>query len=87
MIWSFIVNIPFAFGILVTYLFCLGDIVTSLGTTTGFPFIYVFSQATTVGGAIGMTFVIWFLLFDVLISTYGGMPYTNWLSHYCRILV
>lgn len=46
MVWSFILNMPFAFGLLLTYLFCMVDIDDALSSPTGYPFIYVFQTAT-----------------------------------------
>lgn len=94
MVWSFLLNVPFTFGLLLTYLFCIGDVNHALSNPTGFPFIYVFRTATdSVRGATGLTVVVLILLMMITISslastsrqTYAfardnGLPFSSWLS-------
>ncbi|PNY28121.1 amino-acid permease [Tolypocladium capitatum] len=94
MVWSFVFNVPFTFGILLTYLFCIGNITDALATPTGFPFIYVFQNATgSVAGATGLTVVVLVLLIMVTISALAstsrqtfafardnGLPFSSWLG-------
>ena len=94
MVWSFILNIPFTFGMVISYLFCIPDIGDALGDPTGYPFIYVFRQATgSQGGTTGMTVVILFLLMMITISSMAstsrqtfafardnGLPFSSWLG-------
>lgn len=98
MVWSFFLNIPLTFGLLLSYLFCIGDVSEALSSPTGYPFIYVFQNATgTVAGATGLTAVVLLLLVFITTSTYAstsrqlfafardnGMPFSNWLA---RVLI
>lgn len=69
MVWSFIINIPFTFAMVISYLFCMPSVEDAVSDPTGFPFIYVFRQATgTSGGTLGMTVVILFLITMITIS-------------------
>jgi choline transport protein len=95
MVWTFLLNVPFTFGLLVTYLFCIGNVTEAISSPTGFPFIYVFQTATgTVGGTTGMTVVILLLLIMITISSMAstsrqtfafardnGLPFSKWLGH------
>ena len=65
--WSFVVNIPPALIVLVTYVFCIGDLNTTLSAPTGYPVVSVFQQSTGTSGAIGLTIVMLILL--VIIET------------------
>ncbi|KAJ2966670.1 hypothetical protein NQ176_g10038 [Zarea fungicola] len=94
MVWSFLLNVPFTFGLLLTYLFCIGDVQKALSDKTGFPFIYVFQRATgSVAGASGLTIVVLVLLITVTISSLAstsrqtfafardnGFPFSKWLG-------
>lgn len=94
MVWSFLLNVPFTFGLLLTYLFCIGDVREALASPTGFPFMYVFHAATgSVRGATALTIVVLVLLVMITISslastsrqTYAfardrGLPFSRWLS-------
>ena len=94
MVWSFFLNIPMTFGLLITYLFCIGNISDAIASPTGYPFIYVFQNSTgSAAGATGLTFVILVLLIVITISSYAstsrqlfafardnGMPFSRWLS-------
>jgi len=95
MMWAFLLNIPLTFGLLLTYLFCIGDVTEALGSTTGYPFIYVFSNATqSRGGTIALVVVVLLLLIMITISSLAsssrqiwafsrdrGLPFSGWLSH------
>ena len=99
MIWSFVLNIPMAFGILITYLFCLDNISEAISSPSGYPFIYVFHKATgTPAGATGLTVVILVLLLIITSSAYtgtsrqlyafardNGMPGSKWLAKVSHI--
>lgn len=66
--WSFIVNIPPTMIVLATYLFCIGDLKTTLSSPTGYPVVSVFQQATgSVAGATGLTILMLILL--IIIET------------------
>lgn len=94
MVWSFLLNVPFTFGLLLTYLFSIGNVQEALSDRTGFPFIYVFREATgSVRGATGLTVVVLVLLIMVTISSLAstsrqtfafardnGLPFSKWLG-------
>jgi len=62
---SMIVDGIVGFAMMVTILYCLGDVNSVLQTPTKFPFIQIFSNSVkSVGGAIGMSVV-------VLVLTWG----------------
>lgn len=92
--WAFLVNIPWTFGLLISYLFCMPSVEDAVADPSGFPFIYVFSQATqSVGGTTGMTIVIELLIIMITISTMAstsrqtfafardhGLPFASWIG-------
>lgn len=94
MVWSFLINLPFSFGLLLTYLFCIGDVSSALASPTGYPFIYVFLNATgSVRAATGLTIVVLALLIMITISSLAstsrqtfafardnGLPFSSWLG-------
>lgn len=60
---------PPTFGLLITYLYCMPSVKEAVFDASGFPFIYVFRQATgSVGGTTGMTILILLLLSMITIS-------------------
>lgn len=92
--WSFVVNMPPAIIILVTYVFCIGDIDKVLAAPTGYPMVSVFQYSTgTPGGATGLTILMLILLIIIetsLIATTtrqtfafardNGMVFSKWLA-------
>ena len=77
-----------------SYTFCIGDIGEALSHTTGYPFIYVFQNATeSVGGTTGFVSVVLVLLVMITISALAsssrqmfafarddGLPFSKWLG-------
>jgi choline transport protein len=77
-----------------SYAFCIGDIGEALAHETGYPFIYVFQNATkSVGGTTGFVSVILILLVMITISALAsssrqmfafardhGLPFSKWLG-------
>jgi choline transport protein len=98
MVWSFLLNVPFTFGLLLTYLFCMPSVSDAVSTPTGFPFIYVFQTATnSTTGATIMVVVILILLIMITISSMAstsrqtfafardnGLPFSRWLGTVSR---
>lgn len=92
---SLFLNGALGFVMLVTYLFCVGDLNEVLKTETGYPFIQVFYNATgSKGGASAMTSILIVLTICGCISNVatasrqlfafardGGMPFSSFLSH------
>ncbi|KAB8343108.1 hypothetical protein FH972_022701 [Carpinus fangiana] len=95
MIWAYCLNVPFAFGILLTFLFTVGDLTNALDLeVAAFPFIYGLQQATNTAGVTGLTFVMLLLLYMITISCMAstsrqtfafardnGLPFSKWLAH------
>ncbi|KAK5119786.1 hypothetical protein LTR85_007362 [Meristemomyces frigidus] len=66
--FAYLANIPPTIIILATYVFCIGDLETTLSASTGFPVISVFEQSTrSKAGATGLTILMLLLL--LIIST------------------
>lgn len=94
MVWSFALNIPFTFCMVISYLFCILSLDDALNDPTGYPFIYVFRQATgSARGTTGMVVVILLLLIMITISSMAstsrqtfafardnGLPFSSWLG-------
>ncbi|UDD64839.1 hypothetical protein AFCA_012041 [Aspergillus flavus] len=94
MIWAFLLNIPFAFGLLLTYLFCMPDVQSALDSPTGFPFIHVFREAVNnTAGATILVVIVLVLIVMITISSLAsasrqtfafardnGLPFSNWLG-------
>ncbi len=92
MVWSYSLNVPFTFGMVISYLYCMPSVVDAVSDPTGFPFVYVFRQATgSVGGTTGLTVVILFLITMITISAFAstsrqtfafardnGLPFSSW---------
>ncbi|KAE8404883.1 amino acid transporter [Aspergillus pseudonomiae] len=94
MILSFFLNMPFAIGSVLTYLFIMPNMQEALDSPTGLPFIHVFSEATkNVTGASILVVVILLLFFMITISCIAsasrqtfafardnGLPFSAWLG-------
>lgn len=79
MLWSFILNIPLTFTLLLTYLFSIGDVGSAIDDPTGFPFIFVLRNATgTKGGAIALVSLVLALLMVIAISTLASTSRQTW---------
>jgi len=97
MMWAFLLNVPFTFVLLITYLFCIGDVTEALSSPTGYPFIYVLQNATrSVGGTTGFVVVVLILLVFITISALAstsrqtfafardnGLPFSKWIGKVC----
>ncbi|KKY21609.1 putative amino acid permease [Phaeomoniella chlamydospora] len=94
MIWSFLLNIPFTFIILLMICFCIGNITDALSSVTGFPFIYIFQNATqSASGTTALTVLVLILIIMITISALastsrqtfafardGGLPFPQWVG-------
>lgn len=92
---SLYLNGALGFVMLVTYLFCIGNVEEVLNTPTKYPFIQVFFNVTNShGGASAMTSILIVLTICGCISNVatasrqlfafardGGMPFSAFLSH------
>ncbi|CAG8158203.1 unnamed protein product [Penicillium olsonii] len=91
--WGYFSNGVMAIVLIVTYLFATPSVEDSLNDPTGFPFLYVFKQATSVAGVNGLTAII---LLPVIFSNIffnastsrqtfafardNGLPFAKWIS-------
>lgn len=59
MVWTLCINGVSGFIMVITFAFCVGNVEQVLSTSTGFPFIQVFYNATgSKGGTTAMTVII-----------------------------
>ncbi|KAH8701089.1 amino acid/polyamine transporter I [Talaromyces proteolyticus] len=98
MVWTLIINGVTGLVMIITYAFCVGDIDEVLASSTGFPFIQVFLNATgSVQATTGLTILMMLLQFCATISNVAtssrqlfafarddGFPYSKFLSHVNR---
>ncbi|KAF2083729.1 putative amino acid transporter [Saccharata proteae CBS 121410] len=94
MVASFLLNIPLTFGVLLTFLFCVGDIQEAIAYQGGYPFVYVIHNAVkSNGGTLAITVVLLVLMFFVAVTGLAstsrqlwafsrdrGFPCSTWLS-------
>ncbi|KAJ5089554.1 hypothetical protein N7532_008238 [Penicillium argentinense] len=91
--WGYFSNGIMATILLITYLFATPSVEDSLDDVTGFPFLYVFKQATSVAGVNGLTAIILLpvifsnILFNASTSrqTFAfardkGLPFSRWIG-------
>lgn len=91
---AYLANIPPTLIVLATYVFCIGDLETTLSASTGFPIVSVFQQSTgSAAGATGLTIVMLILLLIITISCMAstvrqtfafardnGMVFSPWIA-------
>ena len=93
MYWGYFINGIMAAILLIAYLFATPSVEDSLNDATGFPFLYVFKQTTSVAGVNGLTSIILLpvifsnILFNAATSrqTWAfsrdkGLPFSRWIS-------
>lgn len=91
--WSYFANAILALVVLITMLFATPSVEDSLNDDTGFPFIYVFKQATNTAGVNGLTAIILIpvILSNILFNastarqTFSfardrGLPFSSWIA-------
>jgi amino acid transporter len=94
MVSSFVLNGVLGLFFVITYLFCLPSVEDALNDPTGFPFLYVFRNAVSVGGVNVLTVVILLLAIASNIAfnastsrqTFAfardnGLPFPKWIGH------
>lgn len=100
MVWTLILNGLTGLAMIVTYAFCVGNIDQVLASSTGFPFIQVFLNATgSVRATTAMTALMMVLQFCASISNVAtssrqlyafarddGLPYSKFLCHVSNLL-
>ena len=93
MVWSYFGNGIVALVFLITYLFSIPSVDDALDDASGFPFIYVFSNAMNVAGVNALTILVVVLVIFSNVSfnastsrqTYAfardkGLPFWRWLA-------
>ena len=98
MIWSYILNMPLTFAILLAFLFCIDDVYLAVDSPTSFAFMYVFRNAIgTAAGTTGLVYVILILNLFIAASVFAvtsrqlfafarddGVPASEWFAKVCR---
>jgi amino acid transporter len=93
MAWGYFINGIMAAIVLVAYLFATPSVEDSLSDVTGFPFLYVFKQATNTAGVNGLASIILLpvifsnIMFNASTSRQtwafardNGLPCSRWIS-------
>ncbi|KAJ5331410.1 hypothetical protein N7476_001193 [Penicillium atrosanguineum] len=91
--WGYLLNGIMAAILLITYLFATPSVEDSLNDITGFPFLYVFKQATSTAGVNGLTAIVLLpvifsnVLFNAATSRQtfafardNGLPFSRWIG-------
>lgn len=92
--WSYTANSLMAIIFLITYLFAVESVEDALNDPSGYPFIYVFSQALPLSGVNALTILVMIIVFFANISfnastarqTFafardGGLPFAKWIAY------
>ena len=93
MVWSYFGNGIVALIFLITYLFSIPSVEDALNDESGFPFIYVFSNAVSIAGVNALTILVLILVIFSNVSfnastsrqTFAfardkGLPFYTWIS-------
>jgi choline transport protein len=91
MFYSYLLNIPLAFAMLLVFLFAMTDVATA--TTEAFPFVWVLQNSLSTAGATAITALMFILVFMITISCYAstsrqtfafarddGLPFSTWMK-------
>ncbi|KAJ5677035.1 uncharacterized protein N7477_002668 [Penicillium maclennaniae] len=91
--WGYLLNGIMAAILLITYLFATPSVEDSLNDATGFPFLYVFKQATSTAGVNGLAAIVLLpvifsnILFNAATSRQtfafardNGLPFSRWIG-------
>ena len=91
MFWSYMLNIPLAFAMLLVFLFAMTDIPTA--TTQAFPFVWILQNSLSTAGAQAITAIMFILVFMIATSCFAstsrqlfafarddGMPFSTWMK-------
>lgn len=94
---SFFVNGFMGLIVLISFLFCIPDVVEALGDPTGYPFLYVLRTSMSTGAVNGITVVVLLLIlasnidFNASASRQAfalardnGLPFSKWISYVSR---
>ena len=91
MFWSYVLNVPLAFAMLLVVVFAMTDIATA--TTEAFPFVWILQNSLSVAGAQAITAIMFILVFMIATSCFAstsrqlfafarddGMPFPMWMK-------
>lgn len=91
MFWSYMLNIPLAFAILLVFLFAMTDVATA--TTEFFPFVWVLQNSLSTAGATAITALMFILIVMIETSCFAstsrqtfafarddGLPFSSWMK-------
>lgn len=91
MFWSYMLNIPLAFAMLLVFLFAMTDVATA--TTEAFPFVWILQNSLSTAGAQAITAIMFILVFMIDTSCFAstsrqlfafarddGMPFSTWMK-------
>ena len=91
MFWSYILNIPLAFAMVLVFSFALTDLATA--TTQEIPLIWVLQNSLNTAGTTAMTALMFLLILMILTSCYAstsrqafafarddGLPFSTWMK-------
>jgi amino acid transporter len=94
MVGSYLLNAGLGLVFLISFLFTITDIDDALNDTTGYPFMWVFSQTVALGGINGLSSIVILLIFagtmfynlstsrqTWAIARDGGLPFYKWIAH------
>ncbi|KAF2141107.1 uncharacterized protein K452DRAFT_229389 [Aplosporella prunicola CBS 121167] len=93
MVWSYVLNGALGFVFLITYMFAVTNIDDALADITGYPHIWVFRQAVSSAGVVGLNVIPTVLIFAGTVSynlstsrqTWSfardkGLPFSSWIA-------
>jgi len=93
MLGSYILNGALGLVFLISYMFTMVDVQAALGDATGYPHIWVFSQAVSSGGVVALNVIPTMLIFAGTLSfnlstsrqTWAfardkGLPFSSWME-------
>lgn len=94
MITSFVISGLTGFITLVSFLFCIPNVLDALNDSTGYPFLYVLRLSMPNKAANGITVILLLLLLAAVIDSNTsasrqifafardrGLPFSQWISH------
>lgn len=94
MIGAYLMNGSLGLVFLITYMFMITDVEAALNDATGYPHIWVFTQAVSRGGVVALNAIPTILIFAGTLSfnlstsrqTWAfardkGLPFSNWIGH------
>lgn len=91
MFWSYMLNIPLAFAMLLVFLFAMTDVAAA--TTEAYPFVWILQNSLSKAGAMAITALMFILVLMIDTSCYAstsrqafafarddGLPFSTWMK-------